>query len=53
MRRTEMKSVQVDSRRYHVTWKCVINTDCLSLLHYLDGEVSVCSLVGEVGGGVI
>jgi len=53
MHLTEMKSAQVESRWYHVTRKCVINTGCLSLLHNLDGEFSVRSLVGEVGGGVI
>lgn len=53
MHLTEIKSAQVDSRWYHVTWKCVINTGCLLMLHNLDGEFSVCSLVGEIGGGVI
>jgi len=49
----EMKSAQVDSRRHCVMWKCVINSGCLSLLHYLDGEVLVCSWVGKVGGHTI
>jgi hypothetical protein len=53
MHLTEMKSAQVDSRWYHVTWKFVINTGCLLLLSNLDGEFSVCSLVGEVDGGVM
>ena len=49
----EMKSAQVDGRWYHVSWKCVINTYRLSLLHDLDTEFSVCSSVEEVAGGII
>jgi hypothetical protein len=49
----EIKSAQEDSTWYHVTWKCVINTGYVSLLHWLDGEVSVCGMVGEIGGVVM